>query len=149
MKNRILLFIAVLGLGVSSAFAQRDENRNGGGTDYSNAKVYFTNDVADDGTIGDPGTTYNINKKKGSYLYCIISNYPTPLGIEGFKVSIYKAKSEDDDFSFVEDKSYTISNTTKTTYFKYTFYEKGYYKFKVSTKDGVAIGTGYVTIKYN
>jgi hypothetical protein len=140
MKNQIFLFLAVLGFAVN-AVAQR-EVPNNSSTDYSKSRVYFTNDVSDDGTIGDEGTVYNINKKKGSYVYCIVSNYPSPLGIEEFSVDIYKGSK------FVENKAFNISNTTKTTYFKYTFHEKGEYKFVVKTGDGKTINTGYVTIKY-
>ena len=148
MKKAIYLFIAVLGLTAQRGNAQRSEERTGGGggTDYSSARVYFTNDVADDGTIGEEGTVYNINKKKGSYLFCIISNYPNPLNTAEFSVDIYKKKSGS--YAFVETKSYTIETTTKITYFKYSFYEKGEYKFTAKNGDGKTIGSGYVTINY-
>ncbi|HEY6161962.1 MAG TPA: hypothetical protein VI112_12085 [Bacteroidia bacterium] len=150
MKNKFLiLFIAVFGFAAQTAFAQRDENRgggDGGSTDYSKARVYFTNDVSDDGTIGDEGTSYIINKKKGSYVYCIVSNYPNPLNTEKFTVEIYK--EEGSDYKLQETKYYNISRTTKTTYFKYTFHIKGEYKFTVYNEDNKLISSGYVTIKY-
>ena len=118
----------------------------GGGGDYGGSSVYFTNDVSDDGTIGEKGTTYNINKSTGSYVYCIVDNYPNPLNTEELIVDIYRKKNGE--YTFVETKYYTISSTTKISYFKYTFYEKGEYKFAVYNKNSKWINTGYVTINY-
>jgi S1-C subfamily serine protease len=139
---------------IGSAFATisikgSDSNNSGGGSgDYGSSRVYFTNDVSDDGTIGEEGTTYNINKSTGSYVYCIVTNYPTPLNTDELIVDIYKKSGGSTEYKFVETKYYTISTTTKTTYFKYTFYEKGEYKFSVYNKNSKWINTGYVTINY-
>jgi serine protease Do len=124
-----------------------DSNNDGGGSgDYASSRVYFTNEVSDDGTIGDEGTTYNINKTKGSYVYCVVTNYPSALNTDEMIVDIYRKNSGE--YKFVETKYYTISSTTKTSYFKYTFYEKGEYKFSVYNKNSKWINTGYVTINY-
>ena len=46
-------------------------------------------------------------------------------------------------------KKYTIDPTWYDTHIKYSFYEKGDYKFSVYTKDNTWINTGYVTIEYS
>ena len=72
-----------------------------GSGDYAGSKVYFTNDVSDDGTIGPEGTSYNINKDKGSYVYCVVDNYPNQLNTEEMVVDIYK-KNGSSEYKFVD-----------------------------------------------
>lgn len=119
---------------------------SGGSGDYSKSKVYFTNDVSDDGVIGKEGSSYIINKSTGSYIYCVVTNYPGTFNTDEIIVDIYKKKGSE--YKFVETKRYTIKSSLNTTYFKYSFYEKGDYKFAVYNKDSKWINTGYVTISY-
>ena len=133
---------------INSAFASVDmtggsTSTTGSSDPYSGSKVYFTNDVTEDGTVGEAGTVYDI-KKTGGYIFLIVSNYPNILNTSDLIVDIYRKKGSD--YKLVETKNLTISANDKISYYKYTFYEKGEYKFSVFNKDSKWINTGYVTI---
>lgn len=114
---------------------------------YVNSKCYWTVDIDSEGNIGDKTESIIINKKTGSYAFCVVSNYPEVLNTDELIVDIYKKSG--DEYKFVETKEYTLSSTTvKTTYFKYSFYEKGDYKFAVYNKNSKWINTSYLTVKY-
>ncbi|MBI3501090.1 MAG: trypsin-like peptidase domain-containing protein [Bacteroidetes bacterium] len=121
------------------------ENTSGSGY-YAKSKINFTNDEAN---VLKPDFYYKDFSigKEGGFVYLVLDNYPDALNTGEIIVDIWKKKGSKYD-SFVETKRYSITNTSLDyTYFKYTFYETGEYKFSVFTKDQTWINTGYVIIK--
>jgi hypothetical protein len=127
----------------SDSYTEEEDEDYGDNFMYS--EVIFCTDVNSSGPTGT-GTTFNINKSTGSYIYVYIKNDKT-FGTKGFKAHLYK-KTSGDNYDFVNTSEWDISPDLTATYFKHTFYEKGDYKFILYTDEDAYINTGYVTIQY-
>jgi hypothetical protein len=140
-------FISVSIEGGSSNTSNTKTTGGGSGDIYAGSKVYFTNEIGDKGDIGPSYSEFIINKSKGSFIYVVVDNFPNTLETDELIVDIYKKKGSD--YIFFETKRYTLGKSTlNTTYFKYSFFEKGEFKIMVYNKNSKWINTGYVTIKY-
>jgi hypothetical protein len=135
---------------VSTSLSGNSGNNNSGGSGaYSGAKCFWTVDVDNlkgDGTGAEEDKSIIISAN-GSYAYLVVTNYPSTLQTLGLIVDVYKQDGSGN-YTMVETKEYDLSSGLKTTYIKYSFYNKGEYKFQVYNKDQKFIGSGYVTVKF-
>jgi hypothetical protein len=109
--------------------------------DYAGSKISFCENI-DNGFPKGIYETFNIGSS-GGYVNVYV-NCPNELRSHGLIVDIWK--SNNGTFDFVETKNYDIEPSWKTTYFKYTFYTPGYYRFSVYNKESKLVSEGYVTI---
>ncbi len=114
---------------------------------FIDSKIKFCLDLDDNQEPLDPGTSYNVSKSKGSWIYVWVGNNGKKLATDQIVVDIYRKKGKDYN-DFVETVKYNITSTWPDTHFKYTFTKAGDYVFKMYTKDNVWIQDGYVTIGY-
>jgi len=114
---------------------------------YIDSKIKFCLDLDSYQQPLDPGSSFNISKTKGSWIYVWVGNNGKKLATDQIIVDIYRKKGKDYN-DFVETVKYNITDTWPDTHFKYTFYKAGDYVFKMYTKNNVWIQDGYVTIGY-
>ena len=108
---------------------------------YKGSKIQFCEEISSSGEAITPSDVFNI-PTGGAYVYVLVNAYKE-LKTTQFVVDVYKG---DDYKTFVETKNYDITPTSPWTFFKYSFFNTGKYKFAVYNKDWIPIGTAYVTI---
>lgn len=116
----------------------------GGGSSYSDAKVYVSVDVPVKG-VAEQDNSILINPAKGSYAYIVINISPATFSVDGIKLKGYMKKNGK--YEKFDEASYTITPGLGYTYIKYTFSNVGEYGFDIYDKNDVYIGTGYVVCK--
>ena len=110
---------------------------------YAKSRVYFSTETPYYGIAKDV-KSFNINKK-GGYVYVIVDNYPTNFNVNSFKLYVYKKKRGK--YEVHDEATYDMDGNKYFTYFKYTFYDEGDYKFIIYDGLNRYVNTGYVTIK--
>lgn len=109
--------------------------------DYAGSKITFCENI-DNGYPAGIYDVFNIGSSGGYvnvYVKC-----PNEIRSNGLIVDIWKSNSGK--YDFVETKNFDIEPSWKSTYFKYTFYNPGYYRFSVYNKESKLISEGFVTI---
>ena len=110
---------------------------------YIGASVTFCEGVNEStGEAKTPASTFTISSS-GGYAYVLIK-HKKPFKTTEMIIDIWKGADYGD---FVETKNITIEDNWQYTFFKYTFYSAGKYKFSVFNKDQTFIEAGYVTIE--
>lgn len=109
---------------------------------YAGSKVTFCENM-DNGYPSGVYETFNIGSSGG--FVNVYVNCPNELNSYGLIVDIWKSNGST--FDFVETKNYDIQPSWKSTFFKYTFYNPGYYRFSVYNKESKLVSEGFVTIK--
>ena len=116
-------------------------------TDYLNTsgpRVYFSTETPVYGIAQDV-KSFRISPN-GGFVYVIVDNYPNLFKVKTLRLLMYKYVNG---YYFKRDETaYKIDGNLYFTYFKYTFYESGDYKFVVYDANGNYVSTGYVTITY-
>lgn len=110
---------------------------------YSKSKVYFSTETPVFG-IAKNVTTFNINRK-GGFVYVVVDNYPTNFNVSSLKLYVYKKIKGN--YVTHDEAIYDINANNYFTYFKYSFYSEGDYKFVVYDGLNKYVNTGYVEIK--
>lgn len=114
------------------------------GDPYAKSKLYFSTEQPSDGVAKDV-KTFNIGSD-GGYVYTVIDNYPTNFTNSKLKIYIYR--SEGGTYVKKDEKTFDINTSYYYTWFKYTFYNAGDYKFVAYDGNDRYINTGYVTINW-
>jgi len=112
---------------------------------YAKSKINFTNDETKVLESASYTTEFSIGKE-GGFIYVIVDNYPDKLKTDQIIVDVWKKKGSKYE-NKIETKKYNITDTLDYTFFKYSFFDPGDYRFSVYTKDEVWINSGDVTIK--
>ncbi|MCC7301417.1 MAG: trypsin-like peptidase domain-containing protein [Bacteroidia bacterium] len=126
-----------------------DNNKNGGKDDpYSESEVYVSLGLNENtGYLGEKTDAVDINANKGSYVWIVVTNKPNTLNTLGLIMDIYR--KDGGDYKLYETKEYDLSKKTlQTTYFKYSIYKKGDYKFKVYSKESKFINQALLNVGY-
>jgi hypothetical protein len=111
---------------------------------YSKAKLYFSTETPSYG-VAKEVKSFTIDRD-GSYVYTILSNGYTNLPNSTLKLYVYKY--EGGSYVKKDEKSYTVKTDYSYTWFKYSFYDPGDYKFVAYDGDYRYIATGYVTVSW-
>lgn len=123
-----------------------NNNNNNSGTIstdyYIGASVVFCEGVEEKtGEAKTPSSIFTISSS-GGFVYVLIK-HKKPFKTTEMIIDVWKGTDYGD---FVETKEITIEENWQYTFFKYTFYTAGKYKFSVFNKDQTFIEAGYVTI---
>lgn len=141
--KRILLLLIAAGVSlaaVATPFIAIQQERS------TRARVYFSTQVPVNG-VATEGKEFYIDPAKGSFVYVVVDNYPTPFNFSQLKVKVYKADGLQN--KMVEEKSFDINATLYYTYIKYSFFEAGTYTFDLYSTANEFIGSGSISIKKN
>ncbi len=115
---------------------------------YVGSEVYVALGLKEEtGYLGEKTTAVDINESKGSYVWIVVTNKPDYLNTLGVIMDVYR--KEGGDYKLYETKEYDLSTKKlETTYFKYSLYKKGDYKFKVYTKENKFINQCLLDVGY-
>jgi hypothetical protein len=129
----------------SSSASNPSSSSSSSSDPYIKSKVYFSTEVPSYGVAKDV-KSFRI-KSGGGYVYTVIDNYPTNFISGTMKVYIYKMTGGGE-YVKHDETTYTVSTSNYFTYFKYTFYNTGDYKFVIYDGNNKYINTGYVTVNW-
>ncbi len=118
---------------------------------YKNSTIYFSNVSALENNNKLPGAsqqykTFIIDKKSGGKVWVYVDNYPTPLNTKQIIVLIDQL--ENGEFKKLEDLVFDITGTLDFTYFPYSFYKKGTYRFTIYSKEMKYINSSKLDLVY-
>lgn len=124
---------------------------NSSETDYTKSLVFFSNISVSANNNKIPGTSqrsnkFSISKKKGGLIWIYVDNYPIPLNTSQIFVLIDHFKNGK--FEKLEDLVFNVASNYDHTYFSYSFYKSGTYRFTIYSKEMKYINSGTLDIAY-
>lgn len=144
--NDALLSVDITGGDKKNNNSGGDKNNSSGA--YSGSEVYVALGLNEEtGYLGEKTTAVDINQDKGSFVWIVVTNKPNTLNSLGIIMDVYR--NDGGEYKFVETKEFDLSKKSlQTTYFKYSIYKKGDYKFKVYNKENKYINQALLNVGY-